>query len=115
MSDRIAKLREKMGEHELDAFLVGCAVEDTFHIAGTNRRYLSGFSGSVGWLVITRDSQFIAVDFRYFEQVGHEAPQFTLFATAGAMDAWFAKLIGEAGLSAASASASSRATSRSPR
>ncbi len=98
MSDRVAKLREKMAEHELDAFLVGCAVEDTFHIAGTNRRYLSGFSGSVGWLVITSEAQFIAVDFRYFEQVANEAPAFTLFATAGAMDTWFARLIGDAGL-----------------
>lgn len=95
---RITKLREKMGEHELDAFLVGCAMEDTFHIAGTNRRYLSGFSGSVGWLVITRDLQFIAVDFRYFEQVGQECPHFSLFATSGAMDTWFARLIGESGL-----------------
>jgi Xaa-Pro aminopeptidase len=95
---RITKLREKMGEHELDAFLVGCAMEDTFHIAGTNRRYLSGFSGSVGWLVITCDLQFIAVDFRYFEQVGQECPHFSLFATSGAMDTWFARLIGESGL-----------------
>ncbi len=95
---RITKLREKMGEHELDAILVGCAVEDTFHIAGTNRRYLSGFSGSVGWLVITRDSQFIAVDFRYFEQVGQECPHFSLFTTSGGMDTWFARLIGESGL-----------------
>lgn len=97
--ERLKKLREKMGEHELDAFLVGCAVEDTFHIAGANRRYLSGFSGSVGWLVITRDGQFIAVDFRYFEQVGQECPNFSLFATAGGMDTWFTKLIGEAGIS----------------
>jgi Xaa-Pro aminopeptidase len=97
--ERVRKLRDKMAEHELDAFLVGCAVEDTFHIAGTNRRYLSGFGGSVGWLAITRDAALIAVDFRYFEQAEAEAPDFTLFPTTGGMETWFAKLIGEAGLS----------------
>ena len=51
------------------------------------------------WLAITRESQFIAVDFRYFEQVGQECPHFTLFATSGGMDTWFAKLVGEAELS----------------
>jgi Xaa-Pro aminopeptidase len=98
-NERVGKLREKMAEHEIDGFLVGCAVEDTFHIAGTNRRYLSGFGGSVGWLMITREAQFIAVDFRYFEQAENEAPAFTLYPTTGSMETWFSQLVGEAGLS----------------
>ncbi|MEO8457210.1 MAG: aminopeptidase P family protein [Chloroflexota bacterium] len=97
--ERITKLRAKMAEHELDAFLVGCAVEDTFHIAGANRRYLSGFSGSVGWLAITCDAALIAVDFRYFEQATEESPHFTVFPVAGAMETWFGRLVGETGLS----------------
>lgn len=98
MSERLTRLREKMAEHDLAAFLVGCAVEDIFHIAGANRRYLSGFTGSVGWLAITSDTQYIAVDFRYFEQAENESPDFTLFPTTGSTEAWFARLIGEAGL-----------------
>jgi Xaa-Pro aminopeptidase len=39
-----------------------------------NRWYLSGFSGSSGWLVITKDQALIATDFRYYEQVGIECP-----------------------------------------
>ena len=98
-SERVTKLRAKMAEHELDAFLVGCAVEDIFHIAGANRRYLSGFTGSMGWLAITRDEALIAVDFRYFEQAETECPNFTLFPTTGGMETWFTRLIGEAELS----------------
>jgi Xaa-Pro aminopeptidase len=97
---RVAKLREKMAEHDLDGFLVGCPVEDIFHISGANRRYLSGFTGSTGWLLITADRPFIATDFRYFEQVANECPHFTLFPTVGGLDKWFPGLIGEAGLSA---------------
>ena len=97
---RLAKLREKMAEHDLDGFLVGCPVEDIFHISGANRRYLSGFTGSTGWLLITADKPYIATDFRYFEQVEQECPHFTLFPTVGGVDKWFPGLIGEAGLSA---------------
>ena len=43
-----------------------------------NRGYLSGFTGSSGWLLITRNRAFIATDFRYYEQVGMECPDFEL-------------------------------------
>jgi Xaa-Pro aminopeptidase len=43
-----------------------------------NRWYLSGFTGSSGWLLITDQHAFIATDFRYFEQVGQECPDFEL-------------------------------------
>jgi Xaa-Pro aminopeptidase len=99
MSERIARLREKMAANGFDGFLVGCPIEDTFHIAGMNRRYLSGFTGSMGWLMITAGAQFIAVDFRYFEQAERESPAFTLFPTTGGLEKWFPTLVGEAGLS----------------
>ena len=87
-----------MADAGLDAFLVGCPVEDIFHTAAANRRYLSGFMGSTGWLLITMDEQFIAVDFRYLEQAQRESPVFTLFPTTGGIEKWFARLAGEAGL-----------------
>ena len=99
MSDRLTRLRAKMAEHELDAFLVGCAAEDIFHILGANRRYLSGFTGSTGWVLVTADHQFIAVDFRYFEQAANECPSFTMFPATGGIDHWFPTLAGEAALS----------------
>lgn len=82
----------------LDAFLVGAPGEDIFHVDAANRRYLSGFSGSMGWLLITADAAFIAVDFRYFEQAAKEARHFTLFRATGGIEKWFSELAGEAGL-----------------
>ncbi len=98
MSERLRRLRERMADVGLDAFLVGAPVEDTFRTHAANRRYLSGFSGSTGWLLITAASAFIAVDFRYFEQAQRESPDFTLFRTNGGMESWLAQLVGEAGL-----------------
>lgn len=98
MSDRLSRLRARMEELRLDAFLAGCPVEDIFRTSGANRRYLSGFTGSMGWLLITSEKQFIAADFRYFEQAGRESPNFTLFQTAGGIEKWFGSLAGEAGL-----------------
>src|SRR5207249_121768 len=86
LSERLNRLREKMAEHQLDAFIVGAPVEDIFHTHAANRRYLSGFSGSTGWLLISRDQAFIAVDFRYFEQAQQEAPEFTLFQANGGIE-----------------------------
>lgn len=66
---RIAKLRESLAEYELDAVLITNA---------TNRRYLSGFTGSAGVLLITAEAQVIATDFRYYEQVAEQAADFQL-------------------------------------
>jgi Xaa-Pro aminopeptidase len=87
-----------MAEHNLDAFVVGAAVEDIFHTHAANRRYLSGFTGSTGWLLITAGHAFVATDFRYFEQAKRESPHFTLFQAVGGLEKWFARLVGEAGL-----------------
>jgi len=98
VSDRLRRLREKMESAGLDGFLVGAPGEDIFHTQAANRRYLAGFSGSMGWLLVTPTQAFIAVDFRYFEQAQREAPSFVLFQAAGGIEKWFAKLVSEAGL-----------------
>lgn len=98
MSGRLTRLRAKMAENGFDGLLIGCPVEDTFHITGMNRRYVSGFTGSMGWVLVTADAQFIAVDFRYFEQAEKESPEFTLFPTVGGLEKWLPQLVGEAGL-----------------
>ncbi len=98
MSNRLTQLRQKMAEAGLDGLLVSSPVEDMFKNVGANRRWLSGFTGSVGFLLVTQDSAFIAVDFRYHEQARREAPDFTLFPANGPLPAWFASLIDEAKL-----------------
>src|SRR3990172_10771484 len=98
MSERLQRLRARMTDVGLDAFLVGAPAEDTFHTLAANRRYLSGFTGSMGWLLITADAAFIAVDFRYFEQAQREAPGFTLFRATNSLEKWLGILLGEANL-----------------
>lgn len=67
---RLARLRAAFSATNADAFLVS---------QPENRAYFSGFSGSSGWLLITADRALIATDFRYYEQVGLQCPNFELF------------------------------------
>jgi Xaa-Pro aminopeptidase len=66
---RLARLRSALAEGGADAILISHP---------ENRAYLSGFTGSAGILLITQDRAVIATDFRYWEQVGLEAPHFEL-------------------------------------
>ncbi|MPZ23161.1 MAG: M24 family metallopeptidase [Dehalococcoidia bacterium] len=98
MKHRIEKLRAKMESAKLDAFWVTAPAEDNGRQLSANRRYMSGFSGSLGNLLITRDNAFIAVDFRYCEQAEREAPDYTLYKAVGPLKDWYVKLLQEAGL-----------------
>jgi Xaa-Pro aminopeptidase len=66
---RLKRLRQVLADKELDAILVS---------QEHNRRYLSGFTGSAGTLLITAERAILATDFRYFEQMEREAPDFEL-------------------------------------
>ena len=68
--ERLSTVRQKLDEWEVDGILIG---------SNSNRRWLSGFTGSSGQLLITADSAIIATDSRYYEQAQNEAPTFTLF------------------------------------
>ncbi len=73
ISSRLARLREALAKTGVDALLVS-QPED--------RAYLSGFSGSAGALLISQECALIATDFRYYEQVGIECPEYTLVKVA---------------------------------
>ncbi len=79
-SGRLERLRAKLAEHEIDAALITNA---------ENRRYLSGFSGSAGTLIITQDEAVLATDFRYWEQAEQQAPGFRLHRLQGGLAQWF--------------------------
>jgi Xaa-Pro aminopeptidase len=66
---RLAKLRQALPQHDLDAILIS---------QPENRRYLSGFTGSAGWLIISAERAILSTDFRYFEQVARQSPDFEL-------------------------------------
>ncbi|MBI2918074.1 MAG: aminopeptidase P family protein [Chloroflexi bacterium] len=88
MNQRVIKLRQKLAEAGLDALLVS---------QPENRRYLSGFTGSAGMLLITQDKAVIATDFRYVEQSTQQAPDFELFKTEGDLGHWFPDAAGDFG------------------
>lgn len=69
MNIKLDKLRQKLIEEELDAILIS---------SPENRRYLSGFTGSAGWLLISQDDDTLITDFRYVEQAGRQAPDFRI-------------------------------------
>ncbi len=63
MTDRIKKLREKIKRESLDLLLVTTL---------TNLRYLCGYTGSNGILLVSEDKSIFLTDFRYKEQVKKE-------------------------------------------
>jgi Xaa-Pro aminopeptidase len=65
--ERLKNLREKLASSNLDGMLIG---------SYANRRYLSHFTGSAGWLIISPKEAILAVDFRYVEQAKIESPYF---------------------------------------
>ena len=89
MSHRLEKLRHKLAEAELDAILVS---------QGENRRYLSGFTGSAGFLLISDGRAILATDFRYVEQAQSQAPDFEIFRTEGELQNWFLDLASSLGV-----------------
>jgi Xaa-Pro aminopeptidase len=86
---RLTKLRNALTEHNLDAILISQPV---------NRRYLSGFTGSAGALLITEDRAVLATDFRYYEQVEREAPGFELAKITDRMSGLLADLVSGMGV-----------------
>jgi Xaa-Pro aminopeptidase len=71
---RLQRLREQFAAREIDALIVGKA---------DNRRYLSGFTGSAGTLLITPDKAILYTDFRYTEQAALQAPHFEIVEPKG--------------------------------
>jgi Xaa-Pro aminopeptidase len=88
-TSRLARLRAKLAENGVDALLIS---------QPENRAYLSGFTGSSGWLLITHGHAFIATDFRYYEQVGLECPSYELVKVVTTFAAVLPEMIERAGV-----------------
>ena len=87
MSPRLDALRAALQEHNLDGMFI---------TAPENRRYLSGFTGSAGSLLVTQDDAVLATDFRYTEQAASQAPDFRVVRIAAA--GWLPPLAKEMGV-----------------
>ena len=84
MPDRVDRLRHLLREESLDALLVTNA---------HNRRYLSGFAGSAGSLLISDAGASLATDFRYWKQAESQAPDFALCKQEGSLAEWLPRLL----------------------
>jgi Xaa-Pro aminopeptidase len=76
---RIAGLRRRLADLELDGAVI---------TAPENIRYLSGFTGSLAYLVISMEAAEILGDSRYWLQMEAEAPRFTLVRTGPSQGLW---------------------------
>src|SRR5260221_6311858 len=66
---RIEKIRDILDELNLDAFYINYI---------PNIRYLSGFSGSSGAVIICKDKNYFITDFRYKSQSAEEVKGFEI-------------------------------------
>ncbi|GGD70212.1 M24 family metallopeptidase [Paenibacillus nasutitermitis] len=68
-NNRLAGIRSKLSQMDADGILITSSV---------NRRYLSGFTGSAGVLLITQAHNWLITDFRYMSQAPLQATSFTV-------------------------------------
>ena len=86
---RLNDLRDKFASSNIDGLLVGSPV---------NRRYLSGFTGSAGWIIISAKEAVLAVDFRYVEQAKKESNGFEVIYIQGDMANWLPDIVSRLGI-----------------
>jgi len=85
---RLRKLRTSITEKGLDALLLS---------QPENLLYLSGFTGSSGWLIISGQNAILATDFRYVEQAKGESPDFEIIQTKQDLRDWLPGLVSDLG------------------
>src|SRR5699024_3588376 len=71
---RIEKLKSALKTKHLEAIIV---------LSDYNRRYLSGFTGTSGALIITNSEKLLLTDFRYIEQATDQAAGFKVIKQQG--------------------------------
>jgi Xaa-Pro aminopeptidase len=89
VNKRVLKLRRLFDDNKIDAIFITQA---------ENRRYLSGFDGTAGYLFITPKKAILATDFRYTEQAALEAPDFEILRIGGNMADWLPGLVSDSGV-----------------
>ncbi|MFN3927612.1 MAG: aminopeptidase P family protein [Pseudanabaenaceae cyanobacterium] len=79
-ADRLAHLREFLVKENIDGYYIPAGDEHLNEYppqAKLRRQWLSGFTGSAGDLLVTKEQAFLFVDSRYYQQADQETdPQF---------------------------------------
>ncbi|MDR2206292.1 MAG: aminopeptidase P family protein [Flavobacteriaceae bacterium] len=74
-SEKIALLREKMKQNNIDAFIVFSAdphLSEYLPLEWQERKWISGFTGSAGFVAISQNNAGLWTDGRYFMQAAEE-------------------------------------------
>jgi Xaa-Pro aminopeptidase len=85
-SKRLDSVRSNLANWEIDAVLI---------TNSNNTRWLSGFSGSAGILLVSEEKALLGTDSRYWEQAEEQAPGFELFKFEGSRDAALLEFINQ--------------------
>jgi Xaa-Pro aminopeptidase len=88
IQNRLVEVRRFLEAKNLSALLI---------MQPENRRYLSGFKGSTGMLLITPTRAFLSTDFRYWEQGAQQAPDYTVYQAKGGIKDYLPGLIAATG------------------
>ena len=75
IQERLEQLRNLMAEHHMDAYMIPTSDFHESEYVGEYfkcREFMTGFSGSAGTAVITRDGACLWTDGRYFVQAGRQ-------------------------------------------
>ncbi|NLZ73678.1 MAG: aminopeptidase P family protein [Bacteroidales bacterium] len=75
IKEKIKALREEMNKHQIDAYVVPDKdphLSEIPPLHWQSRKWISGFSGSQGTVIITKDEAFLWTDSRYFLQAEKE-------------------------------------------
>ncbi len=86
---RLTKLRDVLSQQPIDAILIS---------QPENRRYLSGFAGSAGVLIVSAQRAMLATDSRYWEQVSRQAPGWELAKIMGEFGTFLPPVLADVGV-----------------
>ncbi|RLC94795.1 MAG: hypothetical protein DRI40_07030 [Chloroflexi bacterium] len=75
-SDRLERLRRQLRDEGLDGAIISCP---------ENQRYLAGFTGGTGLLIVSQDAVILGTDFIHFEQAKKEATGVQVVRVKGGM------------------------------
>ena len=82
IKNRIEAAQKLIAKQSLDAILIS---------SPENRHYLSGFTGSAGYLIISKTESVLATDFRYIELATAQSPDYKIHRISGGSD-WLAEI-----------------------
>ncbi len=81
---RLERIRGRLEELRLDALIV---------TAPSNRRWVAGFTGSAGVVLVGAHAARVASDSRYWEQLALQAPAFDLVRTTAGLTTWIPEFL----------------------